>query len=271
METEKEVKGSMGAKQIVQKFRAALRLEWQQETEEKSLSVTGHLDELRYRIIVALVTIGCCFAALYPLSENLLQFVQIPIERQLYMLAPAEAFIVRLKLAIFAAIVVSVPMLLYQVWAFIAPGLYIDEKRYALPFVLLATVCFGIGGVFAYKLILPFGLRFLLGYGGTLVQPMISVANYVTFVTRMILVFGAVFELPLIVAFLTKFGMLTPALMRSSRKYAIILAFVIGAVLTPPDLFTQTMMAGPLIVLYEISIWVSVFLAKSPEEEEEPA
>ncbi len=259
----------MRIQNVFQHIRKSLGQEWRQETEEKNLPLTGHLEELRYHLVVVFVTIGCCFVALYPVSERLLHIFRAPMQEQLYMLAPTEAFIVRLKLAVFAAIVVSIPMTLYQCWAFIAPGLYVNEKKYAIPFVFCATISFGIGGMFAYKLILPFGLRFLLGYGGTIVKPMISVANYISFVTKMILVFGAVFELPLVVAFLAKMGLVTPAKMRTYRKYAIVGAFVLGAVLTPPDVFTQTMMAGPLIILYEISIWVSAFFEKSSSEEEE--
>ena len=133
----------------------------------------------------------------------------------------------------------------------------------------MATLFFLFGGLFSYMVILPFGLSFLLGFGGELVKPIISVSNYISFVTKMILVFGAIFELPVVVVFLTKMGVVTPALMRKYRKYAIVSAFVLGAILTPPDVFTQALMAGPLIVLYEISIWVCVILSKKASEEED--
>jgi sec-independent protein translocase protein TatC len=245
---------------------AQFRKFWAQQSfldaHDDGMPITAHLEELRYRLIVTAITLGGCFVALYPLSDQLLIILSEPMREQLYMLTPTEAFLVHLKLAFFGAIVVSLPMTLFQGWAFVAPGLYANEKKYALPFVILGTLCFCIGGLFSYTLILPFGLRFLLGYSGSLIQPVISVANYVTFVTRMILIFGVIFELPLIVVFLTKIGVVTPALMRQYRKYAIVGAFVVGAILTPPDVFTQTMLAGPLIVLYEISIWVSVIIWK---------
>ncbi len=236
---------------------------------DQNMSLTSHLEELRYRLIVTAITLGACFLALYPLSDQLLIMLSGPMHEQLYMLAPTEAFIVHLKLAFFGAIVISLPMTLFQGWAFAAPGLYVNEKKYALSFVILGTIFFCIGGLFSYTLILPFGLKFLLGYSGNLIEPVISVANYVTFVTRMILVFGAIFELPLIVLFLTKIGILTPPMMRKYRKYAIVGSFVVGAILTPPDVFTQTMLAGPLIILYEISAWVSVFVWKKKEEDTE--
>ncbi len=233
---------------------------------DQDMSLTSHLEELRYRLVVTAVTLGACFLALYPLSGQLLIILSMPMREQLYMLAPTEAFLIHLKLAFFGAIVISLPMTLFQGWAFVAPGLYANEKKYALPFVMLGTIFFCAGGMFSYKLILPFGLRFLLGYSGNLIQPVISVANYVTFVTRMILVFGAVFELPLIALFLTKIGVLNPPMMRKYRKYAIVGSFAVAAILTPPDVFTQAMLAGPLIILYEISTWVSVFVWKKPEE-----
>lgn len=244
---------------------------WMPEEDEKELPLIGHLEELRYRIVVVLLTVGACFLALYPLSKNLLLLIRAPMEEQLYMLAPTEAFVVHLKLAIFGAIIISVPMILYQIWAFVAPGLYPDEKKYTLPFVLVATLFFLIGGAFSYTVILPFGLNFLIGFGGEVVKPVISVSNYISFVTKMILVFGVIFELPVVVVFLTKMGVVTPDLMRKYRKYAIVSAFVLGAILTPPDVFTQALMAGPLIVLYEISIWVCVILTKRSSEAEESA
>jgi sec-independent protein translocase protein TatC len=253
-------------KNIFQKIRAFVAQKWDAGMNEKNMSIIEHLEELRYRLIVIFLTIVGCFLALYPISESLLIILRAPIAEQLYMLAPAEAFVVYLKLAFFGAIVISLPMTLYQLWAFVAPGLYVNEKKYMLSFIALGTICFGIGGVFAYTVILPFGLKFLLGYGGNLIQPVISVSNYISFVTTMILVFGAVFELPLIVLFLAKMGIVTPGLMRRNRKYAILGAVIVGAILTPPDAFSQMLLAGPLVVLYEISIWVCVIFQKKPSE-----
>lgn len=253
----------MGKKGLRQSIRKIITQGWLRDSEEKNLPLTGHLEELRYRLIVVFVTIGGCFAALYPFSESLLTILIAPMQgAQLHMLSPTEAFIVHLKVTIFAAILVSLPMTFYEAWAFVAPGLYAREKKYVVPFVISATIFFGIGGYFAYKVMLPFGLEFLLGYGGTMIIPIISAANYVAFITRMILAFGAIFELPLIVIFLSKLGLVTPATLKAYRKYAIIGAFVVGAILTPPDAFSQILMAGPLIILYEMSIWICHFLTK---------
>jgi sec-independent protein translocase protein TatC len=258
-------------KNSFQTIRKWVAQQWYLNTDEKNMSFLDHLEELRSRLFVILGTMGCCFLALYPFAERLLIILRKPMQEQLYMVTPTEAFVVYLKLSLFGAIVVSLPMTLYQLWAFIAPGLYVKEKRYAAPFVIFGMIFFGIGGVFAYTVILPFGLKFLLGYGGQLIKPIISVTNYISFVTTTILVFGVVFELPLIIVFLARMGIVTPDMLRKNRKYAILGAFIVGAILTPPDVFSQILLSVPLVILYEVSIWGSVFFGKetAPDISEE--
>ena len=253
--------------QKIRKIRTYVAQQWYADKDEKNMSLMEHLEELRYRLIVILLTAVGCFLALYPFAESLFILLRAPIQEQLYMLAPAEAFVVYLKLSLFGAIVVSLPMSLYQLWAFVAPGLYVKEKKYVVSFIVGGTMCFGIGAMFAYKVMLPFGLSFLLGYGGNLIKPVISVSNYISFVTTMILVFGAVFELPLIALFLARVGMITPAGLKKNRRFAILGAFIVGAILTPPDAFSQILLSVPLVILYEISIWVCVIFQKKSEEE----
>lgn len=251
---------------LFRNIRTSITQQWQQHADEKNMSLIDHLAELRYRLIVALLTIAGCFVALYPLSERLLIIVSVPMREQLYMLAPTEAFVIYLKLAMFGAIVISMPMTLYQGWAFIAPGLYAHEKKYAIPFVLLGTGLFVVGAYFCYAVVLPFALEFLIGQSSSLIKPMISVKNYVSFVTWLLLVFGSIFELPLIILFLAKMGLVSPDLLKRGRRYALVGAFILGAVLTPTaDIFTQSLLAGPLLVLYEISIWGAVLVWKKPD------
>lgn len=236
------------------------------EQNEKKMPFTGHLAELRTRLIWIFTSLGVGFAMVYPLSERLLIFLQKPLGEKLIMISPTESFMVYLKLSFFGALILSIPMVLYQLWAFIAPGLYPSEKRYALPFVIFTTLCFALGAIFAYLLVLPIGLKFLLKFGGDLITPMISVANYVSFVGIMLLAFGFVFEFPIVIVFLTKLGLITPAFLRKNRKYALLGLFVIAAILTPPDVFSQILMAGPLWLLYEISILISTFFERDPKE-----
>lgn len=228
-------------------------------TEEKpktgaEMPFTAHLGELRGRLIRVLIAVAVGFGLCYAFSEQLLQLLWRPMGRELIFIAPTEAFFAHLKVAFLAGLVLAWPYICYQVWRFIAPGLYEHERRYTLPFVVGATFMFLLGGAFVYFLILPYGMAFLLGYGGTFLLPMISVGAYVSFSMRLFLAFGAMFELPLVIVLLAKLGLVTPQMLSKNRKYVIVLCFLVAAILTPPDVFTQLLMAFPLLALFEISI-----------------
>ena len=176
--------------------------------------------------------------------------------------------VTNISIAFFSAIVLTIPFILYQVWKFVAPGLLEKEKKAMIPFVFFSTVMFLVGGCFAYFIILPFGMKFLLAYGSSDIKPMISLGNYISFTTKLILAFGVVFELPLIMVFLTKLGMITPAFLSRNRKYAVLIVFIVAAILTPPDVFTQVLMAIPLLILYEVSIMLSKIVYRKKQEKE---
>jgi sec-independent protein translocase protein TatC len=222
---------------------------------------TAHLGELRGTLIRSLIAAAVGFGACYGFSEQLLVFVWRPVGRELVFIAPTEAFFAHLKVAFLAGLVLSWPYICYQVWSFVVPGLYAHERRYTLPFVLGATAMFLLGGVFVYTLILPYGMAFLLGYGSAILVPMISVGAYVSFALRLFIAFGVVFELPLVVVLLSKLGLVTPQALARNRKYVIVLSFLVAAVLTPPDVFTQVLMALPMLVLFEISILLARWTA----------
>jgi sec-independent protein translocase protein TatC len=215
---------------------------------------TAHLGELRGRLIRILIAVAAGFVICYAFAERLLHFLWRPMGRELVFIAPTEAFFAHLKVAFLAGLVLAWPYICYQVWSFIAPGLYQRERRYTWPFVVGATFMFLLGGAFVYTLILPYGLAFLLGYGGAFLLPMISVGAYVSFALRLFLAFGGMFELPLVVVLLSKLGLVTPQMLSKNRKYVIVVSFLVAAILTPPDVFTQVLMAVPLLVLFEISI-----------------
>ena len=177
-------------------------------------------------------------------------------------------FITYLKVALIAGILLSAPFIFYQLWLFIAPGLYQREKRYVIPFVLFSTILFVGGALFGYFVVFPFGFKFFLGFSNQYIKALPSVKQYFSFSIKLLLAFGIVFELPVVVFFLTKMGLITPELLKKKRKYAILLIFIIAAILTPPDAATQCMMAVPLIVLYEISILVSKTARKKKKGEE---
>ena len=228
---------------------------------EEELPVTEHIEELRHRIFKSVIALVAGFLIAWPFKKNILLFLEKPLPEdlrgKLIFLSPPEAFFAALKVSFFAGILIALPFVLYQIWKFIEPGLYEHEKKFILPFIFFSLLFFFIGTSFAYFVILPFGLKFLLGFMGDLLTPQITVGSYVSFVIQMILAFGFVFLLPVVVWLLSKLGVINYRMLEKNRKYAILVIFVIAAVLTPPDIFSQVMMALPLLGLYELSIWIA--------------
>jgi sec-independent protein translocase protein TatC len=235
----------------------------------------GHLEELRQRLIASAIAVGVGFGLCYIFSERLFQILIIPLkenmpegDRLIYTNLP-EMFFTYLKTALIAGILLVAPFIFYQLWMFIAPGLYKKEKKYVIPFVVFSSILFVGGGLFGYFVVFPFGFKFFLGFANENVQALPSVKQYFSFAIKLLFAFGIVFELPVVVFFLSKMGLVTPDFLKKKRKYAILLTFVMAAILTPPDVVTQCMMAGPLIILYEIGIIISRFAGKKKETEEE--
>ena len=164
---------------------------------------------------------------------------------------------VRIEIAIAVGIIASLPVIFYQFWQFVAPGLLPNEKRYVTPAMLLTTFCFLLGGAFAYFVLIPVVLPFLFGMGTEAIKATINITEYMSFVLRLLLVAGLIFELPVISLLLSTFGLLKPAFMQKYRRYAIVLVFIFAAVVTPPDPLSQLLMAIPLVILYEISILIA--------------
>lgn len=234
------------------------------DKEENEMGFLDHLEELRGRIIKSLISIILFSILAYVFSEKLLEFITGPIP-EVYFMAPTEAFSTRIKISLIAGIIISVPVIFYHVWKFIAPGLFQREIKMVVPFVLASTVFFLIGAVFCFFLVLPLSIKFLLGFGTEKLKPMIQIKDYVSFVSYLILAFGAVFELPVISYFLGKIGVITPQTLRKGRRYAITAILVLAAVITPPDVFSQMMLAGPLYFLYEVSIFVVKITGKKKD------
>jgi sec-independent protein translocase protein TatC len=249
--------------------------------------LTEHLGELRNRLLVSLTAVAIAFGICFYFSEFIFQLLTAPLHYtvtvslkepyisitptknpglNLVFLAPAEALWMHIKISFISAFILSSPLIFYEAWKFIAPGLLEKEKKYALPFVLTTTFLFLIGSAFCFVIILPFAMNFLLTYKTANLQPMISVGRYIDFCLKFIVAFGAIFELPVIVVFLTKMGIVTPEFLAKNRKYAILIAFVIAALLTPtPDAFNQTLMAVPMLLLYEAGIWASKILGRKKD------
>lgn len=221
---------------------------------DKKLTFIEHLEELRARLIKSLVFIIIVAGILYNLADRILAYLVSPIGGTLVFIAPEEAFVTNIKVALFGGLFFSSPFVLYQIWQFVSAGLKRDERRYASLFGFSSFILFIIGICFGYFVIVPIGLTFLLGFSNEFLVPMISVGKYVSFVGGLMFAFGVVFQLPLVVLFLTKIGAVTPQFLSRNRRYAIVFIFIAGALLTPPDVITQCLMAVPLILLYELGI-----------------
>ncbi len=232
-----------------------------------------HLEELRWRIIKSLIAVVIFTIISFFFSDYILDFLLIttrnlknPIELQV--LKVQTVFIIKLELALIAGIIFSLPVIFYQIWAFVAPGLLESERKYVIPVITLATVSFIVGAAFAFFVIIPFALDFFLSLVPQNVKNNIALDFYFGFVARLVLVFGIVFELPVISLLLTRLGILKPEFLKKYRRYAVVIIFVLAAILTPPDPTTQILLALPLIILYEITIWISIVFSRKKKNED---
>jgi sec-independent protein translocase protein TatC len=242
--------------------------------EDEKLPFTAHLEELRKRLITSFIAVGVGFCACYAFKESLFEILMQPLllamppEDKLVYTGLPEAFFTYLKVAFLAGIFLATPVLMYQFWLFVAPGLYEKEKRWVIPIAILSSIFFVGGALFGYFIVFPFGFKFFLGFASDAIRPLPSMKEYFAFSTKLLIAFGVVFELPLFVTFLAKLGIVDVPFLATKRKYALLLFFVFSAILTPPDVITQCMMAGPLMVLYEIGIiGARIFGKKKPIEE----
>lgn len=226
---------------------------------DKELTLVDHMTELRRRLIICIISVIVGASLSYFEIKTILALLIKPVGKLVF-ITPQEAFVTYIKLAIFSGIFLAMPVILYQIWRFVAVGLKRSEKKYLLLYGPFSFILFLIGAAFAYFVILPLGIKFLLGFATDTLKPMISLKAYVSFAGMLLLVFGVVFELPLVIIFLTKIRLVTTSLLREKRKVVIVLIFILAAILTPPDIITQILMAGPLILLYEISILLSTLV-----------
>ena len=242
-----------------------------QKIDEVEMPFLDHLEELRWRIIRSLIAVGVFTILAFFFSDYLLDFLlystrnlKQPINLQV--LKVQAVFVIKLELALIAGIIFSLPYIFYQIWSFVAPGLLEKERKYVIPVIMFATISFLAGSAFAYFVIIPFALDFFLGLAPPNVTNNIALDFYFGFMARIILVFGIVFELPVVSLFLTKLGILTPEFLKKYRRYAIVVFFVLAAILTPPDPTTQILLAIPLVLLYEVTIWISYFFRKKEKQ-----
>ncbi|NTW59399.1 MAG: twin-arginine translocase subunit TatC [Nitrospirae bacterium] len=243
--------------------------------EESKMSFWSHLDELRKRIVNVAIAVGIGFVLCFAYSEEILGLLLLPMNatvafslhfpfvaftpnktvQTLHFTALTEPFMSHLKIGFIAGIMLMVPVLLRQVWLFIAPGLLPRERKYAGQFVFFATIFFAVGVLFCFFILLPIAVPFLISYKAEHLTPIIKIGDYIDFTLKFMLATGAVFELPLIMILLGRMGIISVDSLTKFRKYALLIAFIIGGIVTPtPDAFNMTIMSIPIYLLYEIGI-----------------
>lgn len=248
--------------------------------ESSSDSLVGHLTELRFRLFRSLIAAFIGMAICYHFTDVIFEWIRAPIAPYLQgggliFTAPMDKFIAHLKLALFGGILLSFPFIAYQIWKFVAPGLYQNEKKYAVGFIFFGSLLFGLGIAFTYYIVFPMAFKFLMTYGGDVDKPMISIGEYMSFFVTTSLAFGAAFELPLVIVIMGLMGIVSQKFLREKRRYAVMLLAVISAVITPPDLLSMLMMLAPLWILYEIAVVIVGLFerkkAKALQDAEEPS
>lgn len=242
----------------------------------EAMPLMSHLEALRKHLMVVASAWVVGFLACYSIAEKLFSFISEPVRAalpdgtKLVFISATEPFFTYLKVAALAGFLITLPITLWQLWSFVAPALYKSEKKMAFPFVLASCLCFGLGAYFGFFFVFPMIFSFLISYGMSSgdMNPMISIAGYLTLSTRLLLAFGLVFELPIVIFFLARMGIVDHVWLGKNRKFALLAAFVIGAILTPPDVFSQASIAVPFVVLYEVGILVARLFGKKRGEEE---
>ena len=243
--------------------------------EETRMPFWSHLEELRKRIVISLIAVAAGFGVCFNYSEEILGLLMVPMNmklgvhasfpfifftpnaktQELFFSTLTEPFMAHLKIGFVAGLVLVVPVLLLQVWKFISPGLLPKERRYAGHFVFFSTLFFAIGILFCFFLLLPLAVPFLIGYKTEHLKPIITIGQYINFTLKFLLGSGAVFELPLVIILLSRMGIISAATLAKFRKYAFLIAFLLGALITPtPDAFNMTIMSIPIYLLYELGI-----------------
>jgi len=220
------------------------------------MTLLEHLEELRRRILYALVALGVAAVFGFFFAQRVLDLLTRPVP-ELVFLAPAEAFVVQLKVALVTGCFLAAPVVFYHFWRFVRPALLPQEVKYVASAVGVSSVLFAVGVAFAYLVVVPVAMRFLLSFETPKLRPMLSINQYVGTVGAFLLACGVIFQLPVIMFFLTKLRVITPRLLMKNQRIAIVLVVIVAAVLSPPDVFSQVLMAIPLLALFELGVLAS--------------
>ena len=242
--------------------------------EDDKIPFTDHLEELRTRLIRSSIAVGIGFVVSYGFKEKIFKILihplisVMPANSKMIFTGLPEAFFTYLKVAFLTGLLVASPVVIFEFWMFVSPGLYKKEKTLLIPIIILSSIFFLGGALFGYFIVFPYGFKFFLGFANENIQALPSMSEYLSFAAKMLLAFGLVFELPLVITFMARLGIVTVDFLKKNRKYAILLFFAVSAILTPPDVVSQIMMALPLMLLYEVSILgVRIFGKKKSEKE----
>ena len=238
---------------------------------EKKVLLTTHLQEIRKRLILSSIAVGAGFLICYGFSDSIFDILAAPIIKvmpagsTLIFRSTAEAFFTYMKVGFVAGLTLASPFILYQIWGFVSRRLDQDKKRYVLPFVLAGSFFFALGILFGYFVALPFGCKLLLKYATQSIRPMPDMNAYLSFSVKSLLAFGLVFEFPVILLILARIGAIDAKMLAQKRRYAILLIFVFGLIITPPDIISQVLIALPLMGLYEVGILLCKIFEKKRE------
>ncbi|MGE4588846.1 MAG: twin-arginine translocase subunit TatC [Acidaminococcaceae bacterium] len=226
------------------------------------MSLTDHLQELRQRIIICLIAVATTSFISYFYAENLIKIIAASAGK-LYFFHPTEVFFAYLRVALFVGFLAALPIVFYQIWAFIIPALTKTERTFVCILLPPSILLFFVGILFSYFFVLPIAIQFFLGFASESLQPMFSLGQYLSFVISFLMPFGLIFELPLFILALANLGIICSSFLKNKRKVVLVLAFIVGAIITPtPDMFSQTMIAVPIILFYEISILLVKYVLK---------
>ena len=237
--------------------------------ENGKLPITDHLEELRWRIVKCLIAIAVGFFITYSFSRQIFNLLTYPLISampeggKLIYTSLQEAFVTYLKVSFFSGIVLATPVIFYQIWKFVMPGLYENERRYVFSFVITACFFFLLGAGFAFFVVFPFGFKFFLSFSTDRIAALPAMKDYLNLCISLLLAFGFTFEMPVIMFFLAKMGLVNHQMLRRQRKYAILIISIVAALLTPPDVLSMALLGIPLWILYEISIWVTYFVGRT--------
>lgn len=225
------------------------------------MTLVEHLEELRKRIIIALVSLAMVSALAFPFASKVLAILKYPSSgtiEKLAFFAPQEALLVHIKISFFIGFLISIPIILYQLWAFVSPAIDERVRRSGTAFLISSSAVFACGALFGYFILIPTAIKFLMSFSHDNLKPVISISSYTSFVMGLVLSSGLVFEMPVLSYLLSRVGIINPRLLRSKWKYAVVIILLIAGIVTPtPDVFNMIILAIPMLLLYKVSIWAS--------------